>query len=165
MNAFFILVALGCIASVGYYLWADRNRMQMLRFHVKKMHGSPLFADLTPLLRRAQNRPIEQLTIDKTGLTLRFMQPVGSVMSFQVRDYGYAYLTPEKQEALLVLLEQFLPLIVDSHRYALRKRRTWLLNGKSEISYQYTILTAYKTSLVRAPHYEGGKQKLSYHAW
>lgn len=164
-NTFFLCVAGLGVAAVGYFLWQDRKRIRMLKLRVKKMHASPLFAELMPLLKHAQNRPIEQLSVDKTGVWVRFMQPAGNEMRFSVRERGFHYLSPEKQEALVILLEQFLPRITDSHRYTLRKRRTLLLNGHFETYYQYTILNAYKTSLVRAPYYDGSNTRLSFPSW
>lgn len=164
-GVFSLLLAVLGIGTVAYFLWLDHKRSRLLRLRVKKMHASPLFAELAPLLKNAQNRPIEQLTVDKTGVFIRFMQPVGSEARFSLRDRGFGYLTQERQEALVILLEEFLPRVTDSHRYAFRKKRTLLLNGHFETYYQYTILNAYKTSLVRAPYYDGTNRRFSFPSW
>ena len=132
--------------------------MRKLRMLALKMHASPLFAQLSPLLKNAQYRAIEQLSVDKTGIVIRYIQPAGSETHFRLRDHGFPYLTEEKQQAILCLLEEFLPLIADTHRYSLRKRRALLLNGRFDIYYQYTILNAYKATLMRAPHYQKNRQ-------
>jgi hypothetical protein len=165
MNAYFVFIAFLGIVAVTYFLWLDHKKSRMLRLRVKKLHASPMFAELSPMLKNAQNRPIEQLTVDKTGVVIRFMQPVGSEMRFSLRDRGFGYLSEEKQEALVILLEEFLPRVVDSHRYAFKKKRTLLLNGHFEFYYQYTILNSYKTSLVRAPYYDGSNRRLSFPSW
>ena len=165
MNIFFLFIAVLGIAVVVCFLWLDRKKSRLLRLRVKKMHASPLFAELAPLLKNAQNRPIEQLTVDKTGVYIRFMHPVGSEVRFSLREKGFGYLTEERQEALLILLEEFLPRVTDSHRYAFRKKRVLLLNGHFERYYQYTILNSYKNSLVRAPYYDGTNRRLSFPIW
>lgn len=159
-NIFFIGVSVIGIVVVGYLIWYDQQKLHRLKLRVKKMHGSTMFAELSPLLKAAQSRPIEQLVIDKTGIVIRYMQPVGSESSFNLHSRGYRNLSPEKQEALLILLEEFLPKITDSNRYSLKKKRVRLINGQFECYYQYTILSQYKTSLVRAPYYDGSLQHL-----
>lgn len=159
-NIFFLCIAVIGIALVGYFIWLDQSNLRMLKLRVKKMHASPMFAELAPMLKTAQNRPIEELTVDKTGVLIRFMHPAGSEMHFSMRGHGYHYLSPERQEALLILLEQFLPKITDSNRYALKKKHNRLLNGQRETYYQYTMLNHYKATLVRAPYYDGSFQHL-----
>lgn len=159
-----VMSALG-VGAVLYFLWLDRKKSRMLRLRVKKMHASPLFTELAPLLKNAQSRPIEQLTVDKTGVYIRFMQPAGSELRFPLREKGFGSLSPERLEALVLLLEEFLPKVRDTHRYAFRRKRNLLLNGHFEIYYQYTILNAYKTSLVRAPYYDGSSRRLSFPNW
>ena len=159
-NLFFITVAIAGVALIAYLIWLDNRNLHFLRLRVRKMHASPMFAELAPLLKTARNRPIENLVIDKTGIVIRYMQPAGSETTFQMHSRGYRNLTPEKQEALLILLEEFIPRITDSNRYTLRKKRMRLPNGQSEAYYQYTILNHYKTSLVRAPYYDRSLQHL-----
>lgn len=159
-NIIFICVTIAGIATIVYLIWLDHRNLHLLKLRVKKVYGSPMFAELSPLLKAAQNRPVEQLIIDKTGINIRYMSPAGSESSFNLYDRGYKNLSPEKLEALLILLEEFLPKITDPHRYALRKKRTHLINGQVEFYYQYTILSHYKTSLVRAPYYDGSLQHL-----
>ncbi len=159
-NIFFVAVSIAGIVLIAYLIWLDNRNLRMLKLRVKKMHASPMFAELAPLLKAAQSRPIEQLIIDKTGVSIRYMQPAGMETNFNMYGRGYRNLTPEKQEALLILLEEFLPRITDSNRYSLRKKRNKLLNGQYETYYQYTILNHYKTSLVRAPYYDGSLQHL-----
>lgn len=160
MNILFFGIAIVGVALVGYMIWLDNRNLRLLKLRVKKMHASDMFADLAPILKSAQNRPIEELVVDKTGIVIRYMQPAGAESRFILRDHGYKNFSPEKQEALLLLLEQFLPRITDSNRYSLKKKRTRLLNGHMETYYQYTIHNNYKTTLVRAPYYDGSFQHL-----
>ena len=156
----FICTAFISIAFISYFVWWDRRSLQILRLRVKKLYASPMFAELAPILKFAQRRPLEQLIIDKTGLVIRFLEPVGSESYFSLREHGYPALSPERQEALLVLLEEFLPQLADRHRYVLRKKRRRLVNGRQEIYYYYVIMNQYKMMLVRAPRYNGSLKQL-----
>ena len=156
----FILLSAVCIALVSYLIWLDSRNLRMLRMRVKKLYGSGMFKEMVPMLKNAQKRPIEELVIDKTGVVFRFLEPPGSESRFLMREHNYRYLTEEKQEAMLILLEEFLPKITDTHRYSLRKRKTRLVGKQSETYYQYVILNSYKMSLSRAPYYEHSLQQL-----
>ena len=159
-NIFFIFVSIVSVALVSYLFWLDNRNLRLLKLRVKKLHASPLFKDLVPLLRIAQKRPIEHLTIDKTGIAIRYIEPAGSETRFVLAQHGYSPLSSEKQEALLVLMEEFLPKLADNHRYVRHKKRTRLMNGQFEIYHRYIILNRYKTSLIRAPYYDGSLQQL-----
>ena len=159
-SIFFLFISLVCIALIGYYTWLDHRYLRLLKLRVKKLYASPLFAELSPILKSVQKRIIEELLVDKTGIVIRFLEPVGSQIYFNTRDRELGTLTPEKQEALVVLLEEFLPKITDSHRYRLRKRRKRLVNGKVETYYQYVILNQYKTLLSRTPRYNSPLRQL-----
>ena len=156
----FIIISVGCAALIGYLAWLDNRHLRRLRFRVKKLYASPMFAKMVPFLRVAQRNPIEQLTIDKTGVTVRYLEPAGSESRFILRAHGFGHLHPEKQEALLALLEEFLPKMTDPHRYFFRKRRVRLVNGQTEIYYEYIIQNHYKTHLIRAPYYSRSVQQL-----
>ena len=73
------------------------------------------------MLLRAQKLSVESLTIDKTGfVTFRYLNPVGYEMHFRMADYDYPTLTLEKQEALLLLLEEFVPKLTTHNCYSFR---------------------------------------------
>ena len=150
----FMILAILLLVLAGTCLWREHVRAEKLRLLAIKMHASPMFAQLSPMLKNAQSRPIEQLWVDKTGVIVRYIYPAGSETRFILRDHGYAPLSEEKQRALLTLLEEFLPLIADSHRYALKKKRFLLINGRFETYYHYNIHHAYKATLMRAPQYQ-----------
>ena len=154
----YILIALIGIAVVVYLLVADRRRMHLLRLRVKKLYASPMFEAMKPMLIRAQKFSVESLTIDKTGFTLRFLFPFGYETHFSMADYGYPNLTLEKQEALLLLLEEFVPKITTHNCYSFRSVRTKLLDGHVEYQYKYIIQIDYKNMLTRAPYYDGSLQ-------
>ena len=153
-----LFVALVGIVFVVYLLLADRRRMRMQRLMVKKLHGSPMFAAMKPYLLEAQRYSVECLQIDKTGFTLRFLFPFGYELQFNLADYGYPNLTLDKQEALLLLLEEFVPKLTAHSNYSFRVRRTKLLDGHVEYDYKYLIRIDYKNMLLRAPYYDGTLQ-------
>ncbi|MEA4998384.1 MAG: hypothetical protein VB087_03250 [Candidatus Limiplasma sp.] len=154
----YILIAIIGIALVVYLVVADRKRMHMQRLRVKKLHASPLFEAMRPALQRAQRFSIESLVIDKTGFSLRFLSPYGYETHFRMADYGYPNLSLEKQEALLLLLEELVPKLTTQDCYAFRSLRHKLLDGHVEYQYRYLIQTDYKNLLTRAPYYDGSLQ-------
>lgn len=151
-----LLITIAAIVCIGMLFWTDRQKARKLQMRVNKLYASSMFTELGPLLKRAQKYPVEQLIVDKRGVILRYLYPAGQEMHFSLRERGYDPLSPEKQEALLVLMEQFLPKLADTGRYALRKKHTVLLNGSKESYYTYTIRNEYKASLSRAPQYRVG---------
>jgi len=136
----------------------ERTRVRKIALMARKMHASPVFAELSPLLKSAQYRAIEMLTVDKTGVMIRYVHPAGSEAYFHMREHGFPALSEGKRQALLCILEEFLPPIADTHRYSLRKKRILLLNGHIDTYFQYTIRNAYKATLTRAPQYSKHKQ-------
>ena len=113
---------------------------------------------MKPILLRAQRFSVESLTIDKTGFTFRFLSPVGYETHFRMADYGYPNLTLEKQETLLLLLEEYMPKLTMHDSYSFRAKRTRLLDGHVEYQYRYIIQIDYKNLLTRAPYYDGSLQ-------
>ena len=154
----YLFIALLGISVVVYLIVADRHRMRVQRLRVKKLYASPMFEAMRPILTRAQKFPVESLSIDKTGFSLRFLFPFGYETSFHMADYGYPNLTNEKQEALLLLLEEFVPKMTAHDFYSFRSTRTKLLDGHVEYQYKYIIRIDYKTLLTRAPYYDGSLQ-------
>lgn len=158
----YLFIALIGIAFVVYLMFADRRRMRVQRLRVKKMYASPMFEAMKPVLQRTQKYSIESLSIDKTGFTVRYVFPFGYETSFSMVDYGYPNLTVEKQEALLLLLEEFLPRLTTHDCYSFRAIRHKLLDGHVEYQYKYVIRNDYKNLLTRAPYYDGTLQSQSW---
>lgn len=158
----YLLIAMMGIAAVVYLLVADRRRMHIQHMRVKKLYASPMFEAMKPMLLRAKRYSVESMTIDKTGFTLRFLFPYGYETRFCMADYGYPNLTPEKQETLLLLLEEFVPKLTTPDCYSFRSVRTKLLDGHVEYQYRYIIQIDYKNLLSRAPYYDGS---LSSQVW
>ncbi|MEF9878489.1 MAG: hypothetical protein RSE58_08950 [Clostridia bacterium] len=148
--------------AVILILFNDSRHERHLRLRVNKFRNSELFQEMLPLLRSVEHRPIEQLVVDKTGVVIRCLQPVGAELAFLMKPHHYAYLTPEQQEAVRVVLEGCLPKLKDSSRYCLHRKRIRLINGDIEYNWHYTIVNAYKTKLTRAPYYDGSLQT---HLW
>ncbi|NLI22900.1 MAG: hypothetical protein GX418_15305 [Clostridiales bacterium] len=154
----YLFIAFIGIGFVVYLLVADRRRVRIQRLRVKKLHASPMFEAMRPMLVRAQRYSVESLLIDKTGFTLRFLFPFGYEMHFSMADYGYPNLTLEKQEALLLLLEEFVPKLATRECYSFRSVRSRLLDGSVEYQYKYIMRIDYKNLLTRAPYYDGTLQ-------
>ena len=153
-----LFVAMVGVAVVLYLLVADRRRERVQKLRVKKLYASPLFDAMKPLIHRAQKYPLESLSLDKTGFTIRYVFPMGYENHFVLHDYGFPNLTPEKQEALLLLLEGLLPKLSEHSCYSFRSVRTKLLDGHVEYQYKYVIRIDYKNLLTRAPYYDGTVQ-------
>lgn len=159
-NVLTLLFCLLCLFALGYLLLLDRRKATLLRLRVKKLHASPVFVALSPLLKGAQRLMIDELRLDKTGLSIRYVSPPGSIQDFRFSQQGFANLSPEKLEALFVLLEDYLPQMSDTRLYKLRRRHTRQINGQMDTVYTYSIRTDYKNRLVRASYYDGTRQEL-----
>lgn len=114
------------------------------------------------MLKAARRHSVERVTVDKTGVVLRYFQPRSMETAFLMRPSGYAYLTPEQQEAMRVVLEECLPSLRDQQKYRLSRQRVRLLNGDIEYVYHYTISNAYKAELSRAAYYDPALQTRSW---
>ncbi len=143
-------------------IWRDHIQRRRLRLRMEKLYASQLFLDMKPMLKTAQKRYIEQLTVDKTGVAVRYLHLTGGESAFLMKPNGYRYLSPEQQEAMRAVQEECLPKLKDSEKYHLARRRIQLLNGDVEYAYRYTIANAYKARLVRAPYYDGSLQLRSW---
>lgn len=153
----FLLLCFGLATLLKEY-----RQQKMLRLRVKKLYASQLFEDMTPLIRNAKRRQIEQLSVDKTGVVLRYLHCADGESAFLMRPNGYQYLTMEQQEALRVVLEECLPALKDANRYHVSQKRVRLLNGNVEYVYLYTMSNAYKARLMRAQYYDGTLQTRSW---
>ncbi len=154
---YFVIALIG-IAAIVYLLIFDHKRMRIQRLRVKKLYASPIYDAMRPMLRQARKYAIESLTIDKTGFTLQFLNPFGHELTFTMADYGYPNLTIEKQEALLLLLEEVVPKLTVHNCYSFRSKRIRMLDGRVEYQYRYIIQIDYKNMLIRAPYYDGSLQ-------
>ena len=154
----YLIIALIGIVFVIYLMIIDRRRVCMQRLRVKKLYASPLYEAMRPVLRQARKYSIESLVIDKTGFTLRFLFPFGYETRFSLSEHGYPNMTVEKQEALLVLMEETVPKLTAHDCYIFRSVRTKLLDGSVEYKYKYIMQTDYKNLLTRAPYYDGSLQ-------
>jgi len=157
-----ILLAAVLAGAVVLYFYQEHVREKKLQLRVKKLYASQLFMDMIPTLKVARHAPVEQLAVDKTGIVIRYLHSEGAETAFLMRPNGYAYLTPDQQEAMRTVLEECLPKLADSARYHVLRKRVRLLNGDIEFTYQYTITNAYKAKLSRAQYYDGSLQS---HSW
>jgi len=153
-----LIVAFIGIAVVVYLMVVDRRRARMQRQRVKKLYASPLYDAMCPILRQAQKYSIESLTIDKTGFTFRFLFPFGYETRFLLSEHGYPNMTVDKQEALLILMEEVVPKLTAHDCYTFRSVRKKLLDGSVEYKYRYIMQIDYKNLLTRAPYYDGTLQ-------
>ncbi|MEG2356272.1 MAG: hypothetical protein RSC40_04855, partial [Clostridia bacterium] len=76
--------------TVILILFNDSRHERHLRLRVNKFRNSELFQEMLPLLRSVQHRPIEQLVVDKTGVVIRCLQPVGAELAFLMKPHHYA---------------------------------------------------------------------------
>lgn len=161
MNVLFIIVTFIGIGLLGYLIVLDNRKAHRQRLRIKKMYAGPMFQALLPILKSFKKRPFEQLKLDASGVYIRLLQPAGAEIRFLFSEHGSANLTPEKQEALLTLIESALPKLTDVNRYRLRKKHRKQLNGKYEPVYSYIMDIEYKIALNRAPYYDGTFQTMS----
>lgn len=147
-----LALALFVITIVGAMRERDSNRRHQLR--VRKLYASPVFDNLSPILKAAKKRHVEQVIIDKTGVVLCFLSPVGSNTAFLMKEYGFQYLSVEQQEAMRTVLEECLPQLRDHKLYHLNRQRIVLLNGDVEYVSRYIMQNSYKVRLIRAPYYD-----------
>jgi len=150
-----IVLAALLAGAVIVYFYQEHIREKKLRLRVQKLYASQLFEDMMPMIRLARRRPIERLTVDKTGVVLRYLHSADPETAFLMRPNGYRYLTVEQQEAMRAMLEECIPKICDEGNYRVSRKRNVLLNGDVEYSYHYTISNAYKARLARASYYDG----------
>jgi len=151
-------IAVFGIALVVYLLVLDRRRAQLVRLKTQKLYASPLFEAMRPVLKQARKYAVESLTIDKNGFSFRFLFPYGYETRFDLAEHGCPPMDMEKQEALLLLLEEVLPKLTAHDRYRFRSVRRRLLDGEVEYQYKYIIRIDYKNLLARAPYYDGTLQ-------
>ena len=143
------------ILVIGYFVYTDRRHERMQRLRVKKMLASPMFQELGGLLRRNRRLTLESVRIDKTGVKIRYVYPLGTELRYKLHEHGYANLTDEKTEALALLIEECLPALASHKHYKLKCKRERLINGSVEHRYQYVIRNAYKNTVIWAPYYDG----------
>lgn len=145
-----LLLFIYCIIAIHQ----ESQHTRQHRLRVQKLYASPVFKDLSPILILAKKRPVEQLTVDKTGILISYLTPNGSHTAFIMKNYGYAYMTLAQQEAMLTLLEECLPKLKDTKRYRLSNKRIRMVNGDIEYMFRYTMRNGYKAQLSRAPYYD-----------
>ncbi|MEG2316969.1 MAG: hypothetical protein RSC91_12155, partial [Clostridia bacterium] len=133
----------------------NQIRTRRLRLRVRKLYASTLFEELIPLLADARKLPVEQITLDKTGLVFRFLHAQPNEMGYLMRLHGRAYLTLEQQEAMRIVLTECLPKLLDEHCYVTKRKRIRLVNGDAEYVDRFIMSIAYKNKLMRAPYYDG----------
>lgn len=150
-----VILAAVLASAVIIYFYRDHVREKKLQLRVQKLYASQLFEDMIPLITHARHCPLEKLAVDKTGVVLRSLHADSHETGFLMRPNGYAYLTPEQQEAMRTMLEECVPKLQDTSRYHVTRRRKVLLNGDIEYVYQYTISNDYKALLSRAAYYDG----------
>lgn len=149
-----IVLAALLAGAVMVYFYADYIREKKLRLRVQKLYASQLFLDMTPMLHYARRNPIERLTVDKTGVAIRYLHSEREA-AFMMRPNGYSYLTPQQQEAMRTVLEECLPKIGDQSNYHVNRKRVTLLNGDVEYLYRYTMTSAYKAKIAMSEYYDG----------
>lgn len=154
-TAFLILLLL----AFTIYEWRQARQHKL---RVRKLYASPMMDELKHGLRFAKKHAVELARVDKTGVYLRFLSPGYGEYTYRMREHGYANLTPQQQSALRTVLEEQLPHFDDKGHYRLTRKTIYLLNGKTEYAYSYTMTNRYKEMLTRAPYYAPQMQPYSY---
>lgn len=144
------LLALLVLLALGAAFLEERRNEKKLKLQVEKLYASQLFADMTPFIKTLQKYPAETLSIDKTGVTVRYFRFGVETGSFLMRSYGYAYLTDSQQEALRVVLEECVKNLADREHYNASRKRIRLLNGDVEYAFRYTMTSGYKALLTHS---------------
>ncbi len=157
-----LVMAVALAGAVIVYFCRDHLHEKKLQLRVKKLYGSQLFEDMVPMLRIASRHSVEQVEVDKTGIVIRYLEQDSMESAFLMRPNGYAYLTPEQQEAVRVMLEECITSLADTGKYRVSRKRIRLVNGDIEYAYHYVMTNSYKAMLCRAPYYNGRLQGRSW---
>ena len=150
-----ILLAAVLAGLVLAYFYHEHVEERRLKLRVRKMFASQFFEELLPLLCNAKYHSVEQVSVDKAGVVVRYLNPSSPESVFLMKSRGFRNLTGEQLEALRTLLEQCLPKLADSKRYRVYRKPVYLLNGDLEYVYEYIITNDSKARLSRSSYYDG----------
>lgn len=145
-----ILLAAALLAYLIVLICREARAVRRHKLRVRKLYASPVFEAMLPFLSTARRRRLEQARVDKTGVLFTYLTPPGSSSAFLMKKQGFAYLTPEQQNAMRTLLEECLPYLQDRSMYRVSRRVYRLVNGEKEYSYRYVIQNDYKAMLARS---------------
>ena len=162
MNAYLIAFSAFLVILLTIFVIHEVRQARLHRLRVRKLYASPMMDELQHELRFAQKHAVELARVDKTGVYLRFLSPGYGEYAYRMREHGYANLTPQQQSALRTVLEEQLPHFDDKSYYRLTRKTIYLVNGKIEFAYTYTMSNRYKEMLTRAPYYAPQMQPYSY---
>ena len=162
MNAYILAFAAFLLVLLIVFVIHELHQSRQHRLRVRKMYASPMMEELQHELRFAQKHAVELARVDKTGVYLRFLSPGYGEYSYRMREHGFSPLTPQQQSALRTVLEEQLPHFDDQNYYRLTRKTIYLVNGKIEFAYTYTMSNRYKEMLTRAPYYAPRMQPYSY---
>ncbi len=162
MNAFLFAFTAFLVLLLTAFTIYELRQARLHRLRVRKLYASSMMDELQHGLRFAKKHAVELARVDKTGVYLRFLSPGYGEYHYRMREHGYANLTPQQQSALRTVLEEQLPHFDDKSHYRLTRKSIYLLNGKIEFAYTYTMTNHYKEMLTRAPYYAPRMQPYSY---
>lgn len=150
-----VLMVAGLMAAIALYL-SDLHHARLRAVHMQKMRNGAMYQELSDILRRCRRRYVEQVLIRRECVEFLMMLPPGRRVVFSLESRGYRPLSLERQETLCALIREDLPLLEDRARYILRREKQPLPNGERTVTYVFTMKTAYKDALNRAPYYMRG---------
>lgn len=136
------------------FLWTDIRTEKRIRLRAQRLRASEMFARLTMLLRTRTSQ-LEQITVDGSGLYLRYLSSPCQETAFLWREHGYDEMSDESRQAMLYLLEETIDSLTDRKLYKRRAKRRTLLNGREDVYYQYIMQIDYKNLLQNAKYYDG----------
>ena len=145
--AFFIAVLVLVSAAVLFLIRREQVHKKKLRLLVRKLYGSRVFDEMKPFIKAARRLNVEEITVDKTGVTLKYMNVRDGERCFLMRRHGFPYLTADQQEAMRSLLEDCLPSLAQRSNYRFTLKPLHLLDGTVEYAGCYTISRKYKAFL------------------
>lgn len=147
-----LLLAAGCIVLY------NQKEHQRETERKDKMHRDSFYQRLHSFRYAASTIAIDRLLIEPNRITLFGVEPAGKIQEFILSEHGCRPLTNERQLALMSLLEDDIPLLGSKSHYSLSRIPIVLSDGKHAYCYQYTIRSAYKTSL----YYQKQRSKAVY---
>jgi hypothetical protein len=150
-----VLMVAGLLAAIALYL-SDLHNARLRAVHMEKMRNGAMYQELNDILSRCRRRYVEQVRIRRECVEFLMMLPAGRRVVYSLEARGYRPLTPQRQQTLCALIKEDLPLLEDRARYSLRKEKQSLSNGETTVEYVFTMRTAYKDALNRAPYYMRG---------
>ncbi len=153
MNAWLFALAFVLLVGLVSFLVYERRQNRKHEQRVRKLYASPILDELQDVLHFAKKHAAELVTVDKSGVYIRFLSPGYGDYYFSMHAHGFQQLTPKQQAAMRTILEERMPHLNEKKHYHLSRQTKRLPNGNIEHAFTYTMDNQYKKMLTRAPYY------------